>query len=196
MAHFDCVQRVSVQWQFWNASCKEISAEEDRSLLDKWIYYWKKKYVCNQDNYRIYSNKRPYSNKRLLPSWERNINWPKPSNNRPSPGPTWTIPHHISGNSYFSFVKFGQCLLNQETDFLSVESFPTMMYFDGMSTPPPAVHVPSDAPQGTPVEIVEIRTPWNAKQGLTQALWNMSDNNFPFLYHNCCVCFEVFTWSM
>ena len=41
------------------------------------------------------------------------------------------------------------------------------MYFDGMFTPPPAVHVPSDAPQGTPVEIAKIWTPQNVPR-----MWN------------------------
>ena len=58
-----------------------------------------------------------------LPSLERNINCPKTSNNRPSPGLTWIILHYISGNTYFSIAKFGQCLFNQEMDFLSVRNF-------------------------------------------------------------------------
>ena len=70
------------------------------------------------------------------------------------------------------------------------------MYFDGMSTPPPAVHVPSDAPQGTPVEIAKnlnsMECVQNVKQGPTQALWNMSDNTFPFLYHDWCTDASVF----
>ena len=128
--------------------------------------------------YRIYSNKRPYLNERAgpppRPSLERNINWPKTSNIRPTPGPTWTILHHISGNTYFSIAKFDQCLFNQETDFLSVRKFSNYLVLRR------DVHTPTSSPH--PFECTAGHTSWdsenlnsvecaqNVKQGLTQAL--------------------------
>ena len=146
--------------------------------------------------YRIYSNKCPYSNKRPLPSLERSIHWLKTSNNRPSPGPTWTILHHISGNTNFSIAKCGQCLFNQETDFLFVRTFSNyaVLRWD--------VHTPTSSPRAfgctaghtrwDSEDPNSVQCAQNVKQGLTQALWNISDNNFPFLYHNCCTAVSVF----
>ena len=124
------------------------------------------------------------------PSLERNINWPKTSNNRPSPGPTWTVLHHISGNTYFSSAKFGQRLSNQDMEFLFVRKFfdYNVLRWD-IHTPTSSLcafgcttgHTSWESEDLNSVECAQ-----NVKQGLTQALWNMSDNNFPILYHNCC----------
>ena len=131
-----------------------------------------------------------------LPSLERNINWPKTSNNRPSSGLTWTILHHISGNTNFSVAKFGQCLFNQETDFLFVRKFSSydILRWD--------VHTPTSSPHAfgctaghtswDSEDLNSVECAQNVKQGLTQALKNISDNNFCFLYHKCCTAVSVF----
>ena len=130
-----------------------------------------------------------------LPSLERNINWPKTSNNHPSPGLTWTILHHISGNTYFSIAIFGQCLFNQEIDFLSVRKFSNYGILR------PDVHTPTSSPcafgcttghtSWNIEDLNSLECAQNVKEGLTQALWNMSNNNFAFLYHNCCTAVSV-----
>ena len=130
-----------------------------------------------------------------LPSLQRNISWPKTCNNRPSPGPTWTILHHISGNTNFSIAKFGQCLFNQEIDFLSVRKFSNygVLRRD--------VHTPTSSPRAfgctaghtswDSEDLNSVECAQNVKQGLTRVLWNISDNNLSFLDHNCCTAVSV-----